>query len=145
MVGMDLSLFVGVDLPAAALSAPSDTHAVLAAWRAGKSPRTLAAYADDLADFARHCELPIEIAVTRFLTGESGLAHHQYMEKPCGKLATQAHRFPCTCRAQFHDTIIQIANRKQPSRRIAFARPRPQIEGPDPTHMDRVMIVEPFA
>ena len=80
---MDLSLLVGVDLPAAALSAPSDTHAVLAAWRAGKSPRTLAAYADDLADFARHCELPIEIAVTRFLAGESGLAHRvglRYLE-----------------------------------------------------------------
>ena len=53
----------------------TDVTAVLTAWRSGKSAKTLTAYADDLADFARHCNLPIEAAVTQLLTSDSGTAH----------------------------------------------------------------------
>ena len=53
----------------------TDVTAVLTAWRSGKSPKTLTAYADDLADFARHCNLPIEAAVTQLLNCDSGTAH----------------------------------------------------------------------
>ena len=56
-------------------TARSDSASVLTAWRSGKSPKTLTAYADDLADFARHCNLPIEAAVTQLLTSDSGTAH----------------------------------------------------------------------
>ena len=66
------ALVTGV--PITPTTAP-ETNAVLAAWRAGKSPRTLAAYADDLADFARYGELPIEAAITRFLASDAGAAH----------------------------------------------------------------------
>jgi len=49
--------------------------AVLAAWRAGKSLRTLQAYADDLADFARYCALAPEDAVARLFAADRGFAH----------------------------------------------------------------------
>ncbi len=60
---------------AAGAAAADPASAVLAAWRAGKSPRTLDAYADDLADFARWCGVEREVAVTRFLSGGAGPAH----------------------------------------------------------------------
>jgi len=49
--------------------------AVLNAWRAGKSLRTLQAYADDLADFARYCVLSPDDAVARLFATDRGLAH----------------------------------------------------------------------
>ena len=48
--------------------------AVLDAWRAGKSLRTLQAYADDLGDFARSCALSPEDAVARLFAADRGLA-----------------------------------------------------------------------
>ena len=59
----------------AVASALPGVAAVLDAWRAGKSLRTLQAYADDLADFARYCELSPEDAVARLFAADRGLAH----------------------------------------------------------------------
>lgn len=49
--------------------------AVLAAWRAGKSPRTLRAYAEDLADYATWCGQPVEVATAQLLASDAGMAH----------------------------------------------------------------------
>ena len=77
------SRVVGMDPPFLALrsdgtlvakSVPG-VAAVLDAWRAGKSLRTLQAYADDLADFARYCVLSPEDAVARLFAADRGLAH----------------------------------------------------------------------
>ncbi len=54
---------------------PGGAAGVLAAWRAGKSPRTLKAYADDIADFAGWCGGPVEHIIETFLAGEAGPAH----------------------------------------------------------------------
>ena len=59
----------------AVASASPGVAAVLDAWRAGKSLRTLQAYADDLADFARFCALSPEDAVARLFAADRGLAH----------------------------------------------------------------------
>jgi integrase/recombinase XerC len=52
-----------------------DTAAVLAAWRAGKKPITLASYLHDLGDFANWCACSPEEAAGRFLALDAGRAH----------------------------------------------------------------------
>ena len=59
----------------AVASALPGVAAVLDAWRAGKSLRTLQAYAEDLADFGRFCVLSPEDAVARLFAADRGLAH----------------------------------------------------------------------
>jgi site-specific recombinase XerC len=60
---------------AAELVALPDTAAVLAAWRTGKSPRTLAAYAEDLADYAHWCGNTVDAATAQLLGCDAGTAH----------------------------------------------------------------------
>jgi integrase/recombinase XerC len=52
-----------------------DAMAVLAAWEAGKSGKTLTGYGWDLAQFARWCGMARDAAVTWFLGLDAGPAH----------------------------------------------------------------------
>lgn len=51
------------------------TAGILAAWRTGKSPRTLAAYANDLADFAAWGTCAIDDMLTHLFCCDAGAAH----------------------------------------------------------------------
>lgn len=51
------------------------TADILAAWRTGKSPRTLTAYADDLADFAAWGTCAIDAMLEHLFRCDAGAAH----------------------------------------------------------------------
>lgn len=61
-----------------------DARAVLTAWRAGKSPRTLQSYGWDLDDFAAFCGTGASEAAAQLLTLDAGRAHQltlAYLER----------------------------------------------------------------
>jgi hypothetical protein len=51
------------------------TAAILAAWRTGKSPQTLAAYADDLADFATWGTCTSDVILEHLFRCDARVAH----------------------------------------------------------------------